>query len=180
MASHPDVQTFCCNLNCVGTFLCFFQCHSMCLRVFVTTFMIESLALLRETQGSFSFCVMILMLFTMSKAQWKASTTMTGAIQGNKEKRLNIYSRREKIKFLLLPVKMVTGWLTFNLWYGYLENTTNEIAVWKLVHAGHWHFSEEKLSREYLPKQKLHLVLISSLVLHSSHSRSWVAWGGSF
>lgn len=81
----------------------------MCLRVFVTTFMIESLALLRETQGSFSFCVMILMLFTMSKAQWKASTTMTGAIQGNKEKRLNIYSRREKIKFLLLPVKMVTG-----------------------------------------------------------------------
>lgn len=86
MASHPDVQILCCNLNCVGTFLCFLQYHSMHLRVFVTTFMTESLAPLRETQRSFSFCAVILMLFTMSKSQWKASTTMTGNIEGNEEK----------------------------------------------------------------------------------------------
>lgn len=64
---------------------------------------------IERNSGKLTFCIVILMLFTMSKAQWKASTTMTGAIEGNEEKRLNIYSRREEIKILLLSVKMVTG-----------------------------------------------------------------------
>lgn len=83
MASHPDVQTLCCDVNCIGMLLCFLQYYSMHLWVSVTTFMTESLALLRETQGS--FCVEILMLLTMSKAQWKASTTMTGNDKKSKE-----------------------------------------------------------------------------------------------
>lgn len=68
------MQTLCCNLNCIDMFLCFLQYHSM--RVFVTTFMTESLAPLRETLGSLSFCVVICILFTTSKAQQKARTTI--------------------------------------------------------------------------------------------------------